>query len=220
MRSFFLSLLVLFLLCGLTSCDVQKRLYRNGFYWDLPGGKATTQTTPPAEAVEVESSVNEETGAPETEVTSTTEAASDTARVESTADTSAVVQNQPEAISHPDRVFEKPSVKEHAAAPIRKDKQQAVAAGVAAAIFFGLGMAGLIVKGTAPPAGVFIIAAFVCFIACVMLASFLYPREPVVKQPKDSTAITPMEKVGIALLVIAALIMLSMVGLVGLIFFF
>lgn len=164
------------------SCTIEKRHYRNGFYVNRSGAAHTENA-----ADDLAQPV-----APRKE--------NPLARVLPLKDT--LLQQQRDGISYaapaPSFVKEQPAAvpetrveptvnteKKHAPAPIEKNKKQAVGAGIAAALFFALGMVGLIIKGTAPPVGIFIGAAFVCCILCILLASFLYPREPKIKQPKE-----------------------------------
>lgn len=213
MRQKFSIILLLALLCGLTSCGIQKRHYRNGFYFNRPGGNATAQTNTPEAPAELENAAEEKTDVPPQTETATD---SDTALAPSPGDTAVVdAERNSGELSYPDRVLQKSSAEHHAAAPpITKDKKQAVGAGIAAAIFFVLGMVGLIIKGTAPPTGVFIIAAFVCFLLCVVLASFLYPRDPVVKQPKEPVgSLDPAAKFGIGFLLVVLFITIAIGGL-------
>lgn len=191
--------------CAVTSCDVQKRLYRKGFYINWPHDILASETKKTEAPVSLENAAEQETdvitGAG-VDADSIQTAATDS----STADSSSVKRG---TVLHPERVLEKPSVKNHAASPLEKDKNQAIGAGIASAIFFILGMLGLILKGVGGPVGIFIGAAFLCFILCMILAAFLYPREPKVKQPKDkvATSMDPVAKIGIGLLIFGFLVL-------------
>lgn len=201
------------LCCAVTSCDVQKRLYRKGFYIERATDLLTSKTHKTEAPVSLENAAEEETDV----ITGTVVVADSTQTVaaDSATDLSAgasadSASQKREPVLHRERVPEKPEVKGHTAAPIEKDRKQAMGAGIASAIFFILGMLGLIIKGTAGPVGIFIGAAFLCFILCMMLAAFLYPRDPVVKQPKDkvATSMDPVAKVGIGLLIFVFLVLL------------
>lgn len=210
MRQKIYLIILLAVCCGVTSCDVQKRLYRKGFYVNWPEDILALKTKTTEAPVSLENAAEEET-----DVITGTGAVADsvqTATTDSAAAGAASVDSasvKRETVLHPERVLEKPAVKNHAAAPLEKDKNQAIGAGIASAIFFILGMLGLILKGVGGPVGIFIGASFLCFILCMMLAAFLYPREPKVKQPKDevATSMDPVAKIGIGLLIFVFLIL-------------
>ncbi len=215
MRGKFIFGIVLLLIVGLTSCTIEKRHYRDGFYVDR------NRNVPEKSEV---ASVHEPTAAQTlltrilrvSDTTSTVVIAKEQDELSLTADRALpnVVAGKSEQET-PEEVLVH-SEKSKSPAPIKKDKNQAVGAGVAGAIFFLVAMAGLFIKGTAPPVGVFIVGAFVCCILCIMLASFLYPREPVVKQPKDETVVKNkgIAAAGIGLLTIVFVICALIAALV------
>lgn len=208
MRQKIYLVILLAVCCAVTSCDVQKRLYRKGFYISWPEKMLASKTKTAETPVSLENSVEEET-----DVITGTRVVADSVQT-ATTDSSAAgaadsASGKRETVGRPERVLEKPAVRHHTAAPLEKDKNQAIGAGIASAIFFILGMLGLILKGVGGPIGIFIGASFLCFVLCMILASFLYPREPKVKQPKDevATSMDPVAKIGIGLLIFVFLIL-------------
>lgn len=214
-KSVLIGLLVI-IVGGLTSCSIEKRHYRKGYY--INGFHKDYRSIPSEDtsaannAIELndrespQDLINEEN-----KVESVVEVA-DAPAERHTYDekTSVDIIPKQEAVTTP-------SDKNSSAAPkLEKDKKQATGAGIAAAIFFLLGMAGLVIKGTAGAVGIFIAAAFVCFLLCVILASFLYPREPVVKQPKEEMSETKHTTLGISFAILVA-IMLAVLAIFGLV---
>lgn len=196
-------LFFLALLCGFTSCNIQKRLYRNGFYVDRPDRVESTRLSS-VEDVQLTENIATE----ESVLCSDAKDSVDAVQVQTSDSVSSAVKQTQHTDIVTDRVLEKRSVKNHSAAlPLETDKKQAIGAGIACAIFFALGMVGLIVKGTSGPVGVFIAAAFVCFFLCMILAAFLYPREKKVEQPKESAPSGANKTVAIAGLVIGVILL-------------
>lgn len=206
--------LVVVLVAGLSSCSIEKRHYRNGYY--LSGFHSRDQ-----EVKEIANSENVEF--PEAVPTVVVEEnATEPIRVSNVAEQNLATPTQdvvstsaekeidpdPVAVKHPSRVT--PGI-------IEPDKNQAIGAGIAAALFFFLGMGGLVMTGAGGgggAVGIFIGAAFVCFILCIVLASFLYPKEAKVKVPKEETGTMPSGDkavigIGLTLLFLSALAVLG-----------
>lgn len=213
MKQKFILVIVLAVLALFSSCTLEKRHYRKGFYFNRPGGAETTRVVRgepavvPAQAADGPVTAQQHAG--------------DTAVALSGRDSVATnVERRLPAVFRENAVDEQPIDKKlpletHSApAPLEKDKQQAIGAGVAAGVFFVLGMTGLIIKGTTGPVGVFIAAAFICCLLCIILASFLYPRDPVVKQPKEPKGeMSQAGKIGIGLLIAVFAICVLIAGL-------
>lgn len=183
-------LIAVVLLCA-QSCTIEKRHYRNGYYvsthLNAEGGQVFLNR-------EKQECRNVRDGEPEIEMVSSV---SEVEAVHVNPDLPCVTEGESPAVTPTTGAEFIPATNDaeqlgnESASPepapkIEQDKDQAIGAGIAAAIFFVLGMAGLVIKGTSGPAGVFIGAAFLCFILCVVLASFLYPREPKVEKPKEA----------------------------------
>lgn len=177
---------VILLIAGFSSCTIEKRHYRDGFYVDWNNHSAKTQETV---------ALNEPTSASELpiRIVEVVDTSSSAFEVKQKEEISLVTNHHGPFVTSEKKETETPqdvtvnAEKSSSPLPIEKDKKQATGAGVAAAAFFILGMAGLVIKGTAPPTGIFIGAAFLCCIICIVLASVLYPQETRVKQPKNES---------------------------------
>ena len=215
MRKLSVAGLFIVLVVGFASCTIEKRLYRDGFYIDRHDSKrvdgdvkhdrANIAKVFPAEPI-----------APVAEpIVAGTQTISQETKSEEARESKIAI---PPPVA--DRVYEKlPEKIQQAAPPIEKDKKQAMGAGVAAAIFFLIAMGLLFFSGAGMQVGIFVGAAFVCCLLCIILASFLYPKEPVVKQPKEAGApLDTATKIGIGFaLAIFALLVLIVVGFLSLI---
>lgn len=225
-NNFIIGVLVI-LIVGLTSCTIEKRHYRDGFYVDWNMNSAKTQETV---------ALNEPTSSPQLpiRIVEAVDTSSSPVEVKQQEENSLVTNHQAPFVISEKKETETPqdvtvnSEKSAVPSPIEKDKKQAVGAGIAAAIFFILGMVGLIIKGTAPPTGIFIGAAFLCCIVCIILASLLYPQETRVKQPKSESpnkgspgSAAPVAAgiiVAVAILVCGLITLTLTLGILGVIF--
>jgi hypothetical protein len=205
---------VFFLLAGLSSCTLEKRHYRNGYYVDWSRNSTTHVESSTQDSPEVSNDLSNRI-IPVTDSSCSVPEAKPTDAISSDEGDKIhlVASGKHEEETLRDVTYN--PEKTQSPLPIEKDKKQATGAGVAAAIFFILAMVGLVIKGTAPPTGIFIVAAFVCCVLCIVLASFLYPRDPVVKQPKDETVIKNkgIAAAGIGLLIVGFLIFVLFFGL-------
>lgn len=181
MKHTLILLLVVVLLCA-QSCTIEKRHYRSGFYVN---GLLKREKPEQEKANETALEISEVLSAPELPISSAEPELPNVTEGENPAAVEATTGTEFIPATNDGDQVSSESVTTETAPKIEQDKDQAIGAGVAAALFFLLGMTGLIIKGTAGPAGVFIGAAFVCFVLCVILASLLYPRDPVVKPPKE-----------------------------------
>jgi len=214
MKTKFIIGLVVLLVAGLTSCTLEKRHYRNGFY--VSGLRSHEQPVKETEnEVVVENPLASTADVTEERIAEPVQVIT-TAEETSTTRTKDIVPTAVQKESNTDHVAVE-NAAPSAPGLIVPDKKQAIGAGIAAAIFFFLGMAGLVIKGTAGPVGIFIGAAFVCFILCIILASFLYPKETQVKTPKEESTYTPKDKaiagVGLGLLIVSLLAIVTIVYL-------
>jgi hypothetical protein len=210
--------IVIVLVAGLTSCTIEKRRYRDGFYvdWNHSAAKSSESTALTGPVVSPE--VREQIVVPDV-ANSIGPEVRQTEVIPLTTDLrTPLIDGHGSEPETPEEINLNPE-KSQTHAPIEKDKKQAIGAGVAAAIFFILAMVGLIIKGTAPPVGIFIGAAFLCCILCIVLASFLYPRDPVVKQPKEPAAASPASTVTLIAGIVIAAIILSVLGVLAFFFF-
>jgi hypothetical protein len=204
-------------LIALSSCTLEKRHYRSGFYVHRTGETRTpapagTSFSEPVRDADIPAQVL--VAGRDTIPTHVQQENEDAPLIVPSPVERTTAVAEPQTVAEPQRNAEK----KRAAAPITKNKQQAVGAGIAAAVFFALGMTGLIIKGVGGAAGVFIVAAFVCCVLCIILASFLYPRDPVVKQPKEPTVVPtdPVKTLGLLFLIgIISFFLLTGVFLIG-----
>ncbi len=204
---------------------MEKRHYRNGYYISgFPNRDQAVKEITNNENVEtpetVPATVVHENAAEPIHVTTVVEETLATP-TQDVVSTTAKKENETDhvAVKHPSQA--RPGI-------IEPDKKQAIGAGIAAALFFFLGMGGLVITGGSTGVGIFIGAAFVCFILCIVLASFLYPRETVVKAPKEKpndvpTADKTVIGIGLILLLVSALAVLGLaawffIGLTSLFF--
>lgn len=203
---------VLIVVAGLTSCSIEKRHYRDGYYVRSNFGKENVQAAKKDDAAvtvtpqAVENSAEAEIVVPDVSVINLQE--------NKESDVANPIEHSVTAPSADSEIETDQEAKVPQPAPkIETDKKQAMGAGIAASIFFFLGMAGLFITGTNNAVGIFIGAAFLCFLLCVVLACVLYPREPRVMQPKEESSTGDKVGLGIvvALLVASGLLALTFI---------
>jgi hypothetical protein len=227
MKNIFIVGILIILVSGLTSCTIEKRHFRNGYYVDWHTNDTRKVASQADRETEVESVtiLSAEASNSQEQVPVRTEIV---VPLSSQVDAPGQV-NETQSTGHFNKRTDAVEIPEvyssESPAPIEKSKEQAVGAGIAAALFFLLGMAGLFIQGAASPFGAIIVGAFICCLLCIVLASFLYPRETPVKQPKVEAESTGdkngkgITKVGLGITLLVATLVLLYIGAILILIF-